>query len=75
MAKKRLVLRSWRVQKAEPSGFFVWFDPGREGIELYELEPPKDEGVADASEGDDQRGLWDVRDQVTMGVEVDDLPF
>ena len=75
MAKKRVVLRSWRVQVAEPSGLFVWYDPARESVELYELEPDAKQRVADASEGDDQKGLWDVRDQVTMGVEVDDLPF
>ena len=74
MAKKLLVLRSWRVQKAEPSGFFVWYDPSREGIELYELEPPKDEGVPEVLEADDQRSLWCDPNQVQTVVS-DDLPF
>ena len=40
---------------AEPSGMFVWYDPTREAVELYERrEPPKDEGVLEVLEGDDQ---------------------
>jgi len=74
-ARKRVVLRSWRVQEAEPSGFFVWFDPTREGIELYELDPPTESGVADACEGDDQRGLWDAPGSSNNEVVEDDLPF
>jgi len=74
MRKRRIVLRSWRVQEAEPSGFFVWFDASRESIELYERDPPKDEGVADACEGDDQRGLWDSSIVVNDPPE-EDLPF
>ena len=54
---ERIVLRSWRVSKADPSGCTVWFDPSREQLQLYALDPPKDEGVADALEGDDQLGL------------------
>jgi len=65
-AKKRIVLRSWRVQDAEPSGFFVWFDAARESVELYELEPPEESGVVALLEGDDQRGLFDEVDQVNI---------
>ena len=75
MARKRIVLRSWRVQEAEPSGLFVWFDPDREGVELYELDPPTESGVGDPCEEDDQRGLWDSSDQVNELVDSNELPF
>jgi len=53
-AKKPIVVRNWRVVEASPSGLFVWFDPSRESVEVYELmEPLKNEGVADALERDD----------------------
>ena len=74
-AKKRIVLRSWRVQKAEPSGFFVWYDPSREGIELFELEPPSETGVSAACEEDDQGSLWHEPHQVINDRPEDDLPF
>jgi len=69
------MLRSWRVSQAEPSGCHVWFDPERTEVRLYELEPPKDEGVPEVSEGDDQIGFWDSRDQVNELVDRDELPF
>ena len=72
MAKK-IILRSWRVTHAEPSGLFVWFDPTREAVELYELEPPKDEGVAKANEGDDQYDL--EYDPQSDKNELGELPF
>ena len=75
MARKRVVLRSWRVMEASPSGLFVWYDPTRESVELFELEPPSETGVADACEGVDQRGLWDGPDQVMVRPFEDDLPF
>ena len=50
---KRLVLRSWRLMDADPSGLFVWYDPTRESIELYELDPPKESGVPEVGERDD----------------------
>ncbi len=50
---KRLVLRSWRVMEADPSGFLVWFDPTREGVVLYELEPGETAGVGAFREGDE----------------------
>ena len=71
MAKK-IILRSWRVSHADPSGLFVWFDPSRESVELYELDPPKDEGVAIASEGDDQVDMYDPSIDIN---EIGDLPF
>ena len=76
MAKKRIVLRSWRVHEAEPSGFFVWFDGAREGVELYELDPLEEPGVAKALERDDQEDLF-VPDQVNEARELlePDLPF
>ena len=72
---KRLVLRSWRVVTAEPSGSFVWFDPEREEVRLYALEPPTESGVLEVSEGDDYPQLWDEVDQVIPVVEDDGLPF
>ncbi len=76
IAMKRIVLRSWRVVEAEPSGFFVWYDPTREGIELYELEPPKDSGVVAFSEGDDQIDAFPALDPSdTHRDPLDGLPF
>ena len=72
----KLILRAWRVQEAEPSGSFVWFDPSRERVELFSLEEPRPEdGVASASEGGDQRGLFDASYPGNREVIDDDLPF
>jgi len=68
---KRIVLRTWRVVKAEPSGLFVWYDPAREAVELYEQEPLKDEGVLEFSEGDDSKDQYDLN----SNNEIEDLPF
>ena len=73
---KRLVLRSWRVFKAEPSGALVWFDPDKEEVMLFELEPEEDPRVADALERDDQDCDPDVLDQVkTSSGDQSELPF
>jgi len=73
-ARKRLVLRKWRVQDAEPSGLFVWFDPTRESVELYELEPQLEAGVGEDLEGDDSDGQ-SGRDQVNGLGSQPELPF
>ncbi len=72
---KKIVLRSWRVIEGEPSGMFVWYDPTRESIELYELEPPTETGVVAFSEGDDQSCLRLSQSEVTDRPGEDDLPF
>ncbi len=69
------MLRNWRVVDASPSGLFVWFDPSRESVELYELEPEVEPRVADASEGDDQRQIRLFQSDQNEVVVVDDLPF
>jgi len=72
---KELVLRSWRVSQAEPSGAHVWFDPTREQLKLFALEPSTEERVANASEGDDyyEGGALDqVKSRLAPG---DGLPF
>ena len=55
MTATRVKIRMWRMVRPEKGpGMFVWFDPEREELQLYELkEPPKDEGVLAFSEGDD----------------------
>jgi len=68
---KRLMLRSWRVVGAEPSGLFVWFDPARESVELYELEPPEIPGVDAYSEEGDQ----DRSDPSNLLFPQGELPF
>ncbi len=75
MARKRVMLRAWRVSEATPSGSFVWFDSTREVVEIYELEPSEIRRVADALERDDQRGLFDEPDQVNDELVEDELPF
>ena len=78
MAKSRIMLCNWRVRKAEPSGLFVWFDPDRESVELYEMDPLTQSGVADALEEGDQRSLFGDPNQVNDVLETsleDDLPF
>ena len=72
----RKVLRSWRVTEASPSGAYVWFDPSRETIRLYELEPPPDRGVAIACEGGDQADLFETDQEKSVSRSLDtDLPF
>ena len=73
IAKKRIELRSWRVAEASPSGLFVWFDPARESVELYELDPQRPLGVADALERDEPNGP-SGRDQVNE-LGIPELPF
>jgi len=70
----RKVLRSWRVTEASPSGCHVWFDPLRETIALFELEPSPEERVDDVSEGD---GSDDSRPEQISLMELveDELPF
>ncbi len=75
---KKIVLCNWRVIKAEPSGLFVWFDPDRESVELYEVEPLLEGGVASASEGDDQTRLFagaSSSDDTPVDPDGSDLPF
>jgi len=69
---KRIQLRQWRCSRAEPKGLHVWFDPAVEFVRLYRLDPPKDEGVADACEVDDQVEL-SVRQSEEN--ELNELPF
>ena len=72
---KRVPLRGWRVSSAEPSGLHVWFDPKREALRLYELEPLPEEGVHEVREGDDAQELVPETDQVQGVFEFEDLPF
>jgi len=70
---KELVVRRWRFQEAKPSGLHVWFDPTREVVRLFELEPGTEDRVPVVGERDD----WDSPDDrldVEQVVE-DDLPF
>ena len=72
---KRIMIRQWRVSTADPSGLHVWFDPACEELRLYALDPPKDEGVANALERGDQNDMF-APDQVHARQDSpDDLPF
>ncbi len=60
---------------ASPSGMNVWFDPERETVKLYLLEPPEGSGVGEPCEGDDLNDSSDP-DQVQLILPLeDDLPF
>ncbi len=67
------ILSNWRVIRAEPSGLFVWFDPDRESVELYELEPSPEERVDERHERGDSDGQLELlpSDEPPIG----DLPF
>ena len=68
----RIILRQWRMTEASPSGMTVWFDPLRETVELFEVEPPKDSGVLEVVDGDDQLDMYDPEvDKNELG----ELPF
>ncbi len=47
------------VRPEKGPGMFVWFDPDREEVQLYDLEPPMDSGVLEYSEGDALDGSGD----------------
>ena len=38
-----ILVCSWRIVKAEPSGMFMWFDPEREEPRLVRATPPDSE--------------------------------
>jgi len=61
--------------EASPSGLMVWYDPTREGVELYELEPPDESGVEDFSEGDGLMSLWGVLKSSKHKFPAGELPF
>jgi len=71
---KQLVLRSWRTMEAEPHGLMVWFDPTREQLKLFELEPSEIDGVGECCEEDDQYGLTPSND-LPGAPPGEDLPF
>jgi len=58
--------------KADPSGCLCWFDPSREQVKLYELDPADLSGVASALEMDDPHYEGGALDQVTSPLQ--DLP-
>ena len=66
---KELELRSWRVTAADPSGSTCWFDPSREQLKLFELDPGAHPGVHEVLRGDDQLGLLESDQE-----ETDPLP-
>ena len=74
---KELLIRTWRVFTAEPSGSLVWFDPEREEVRLYARELPPEEGVLESSEGDDLNlfGRLDSSENRSRDSLGDDLPF
>ena len=51
----RILLRQWRVTEASPSGCHVWFDPARETVELYAVDPREFPGVPAVDEMGAQR--------------------
>jgi len=73
---KELVLRSWRMMKADPSGLMCWFDPEREKLMLFELDPREDSRVDALCEGDDQYYEGGALDQGKPALlDEEGLPF
>ncbi len=72
---KRLMIRQWRVSKAEPSGLQVWFDPATEFVRLFELEPSAKAGVEGYREGDDDEASSHVSESSNGVFIQEDLPF
>ncbi len=64
MAKRRQ-LHFWRVSRAEPFGLNVWFDPSRERLRLYDVDPGEEAGVPAVPEFDDDDSRADSI-QLTM---------
>ena len=51
----------WRMVRPEKGpGMFVWFDPEREELQLYDVEPSEMPRVEDFSEGDDLIGFGEA---------------
>ena len=71
---KELIIRQWRMESVA-DGCWLFFDPVRETVRLFEAEPLEIEGVADALEGDDQRGLFDSEESSKNELVEDELPF
>ena len=71
---KELVIRKWRMESV-PDGCWLFFDPSREDVRLYELEPRAETGVLEVSEGDDQIGIFDEVKSSNNEIVEDDLPF
>jgi len=75
---KRLMLRSWRVTEAVPSGCHVWFDPSREELLLYARDPQPEDGVREVREGDDwtEDRLEQLREDEQAALDLESgLPF
>ena len=56
---KEIPLRSWRVSAADPRGSTCWFDPSREQLKLFELDPGSHPGVHEVLRGDDYEDLFE----------------
>ncbi len=52
-----MIIRQWRVSRAEPSGQMLWFDPSCEAVKLYRI-PHRDGDVVapGPTEIDDREG-------------------
>ncbi len=60
-----LIIRNWRVERGDPFGAHLWFDPGCEGVILYSFRPaPDSEEAAVGSEGLAQDGAGRYLDSV-----------
>ena len=72
MMANELEVRNWRMTEASPSGLHLWFDPLRETVKLFELDPGEFPGVHEVLEGDDHE---DVYDPEVDKNELGELPF
>ena len=79
MSNVELLIRGWRVARAEPSGMVVWFDPTREHVKLFSGGSACD--LAIPEEGVDERQLSLYLDSAVSvsalgdGDGDDELPF
>ena len=73
--KKRKPIRLWRVERADPFGLHLWFDPATEFPRLYELEPPTESGVQEVGDVDDHLEISQEGVQDKQQFLQEELPF
>ncbi len=59
LSRRRIVVRSWRITDAEPSGCHMWFDPYREIPMIGCIPPPSSEDSEPYREGRWEGGTLD----------------
>ncbi len=65
--KDDIKILSWRVQRAIPFGFHVWFDPDVEQLRLYQTPCPRPPGSEKFWKKVDKQGeLWHTKEYVSV---------